>query len=165
MKQRVELSTYCWIITILTLVLSAVILWRTLENQILFTVIGILVCLMLILALWYAPMSLSVKDGCLNINSTLRVKSIPLQDIESVKPMNPTMGAIRTCGSGGFLGYWGWFRESDLGRYFAYYGKASDCFLATLKDGRKYMLGCRDGKAFANALSLALKASGELKNY
>lgn len=159
MKQRVELSTYSLIITILTLALSVVILWRTLENHILFTVIGILICVILISALWYAPMSLSVKDGCLNINRSLRIKSIPLQDIASVKPMNPTMGAIRTCGSGGFMGYWGWFREGDLGRYFAYYGKASDCFLVTLKDGRRYMLGCRDGKAFADALSLALNAS------
>lgn len=147
--------------TIATLVVSAIALWCTLGDQTKFTIIGILVCVMLATALWYAPMSLSVEDGCLNINRSLRIKSIPLQDIESVTQVTPTMGAIRTCGSGGFMGYWGWFREGDLGRYFAYYGKASDCFLVTLKDGRKYMLGCRDGKAFGNALSLALKAAGK----
>lgn len=158
MKQRVDLSTYSWIITVAVIVLLGVILWKSLPNQTMFTIIGVLTCVLLIFALWYAPMSLSVDNGYLNIHRSLTIKSIPLLDIESVKPINPTMGAIRTCGSGGFMGYWGWFREGDLGRYFAYYGKASDCFLVTLKDGRKYMLGCRDGKAFGNALSLAIQS-------
>lgn len=69
-------------------------------------------------------------------------------DIAEVKLCQPTMGAIRICGSGGFFGWYGWFREGDIGKYFAYYGKSSDCFLVTLKDGRKYMLGCTDAPAF-----------------
>lgn len=57
------------------------------------------------------------------------------------------MGEKRIFGSGGFFGWYGWFSEADLGKYFAYYGKASDCFLVTLKNGRKYMLGCADAPA------------------
>ena len=67
-----------------------------------------------------------------------------MADVKSVRLCPPTMGAIRIFGSGGFLGYWGWFKERDLGKYFAYYGRSSDCFLVELKDGRKYMLGCKN---------------------
>lgn len=95
-------------------------------------------------ALFYMPLSISVNDTELNIHRPLRIKSIPITDIESIKLTQPTMGAKRICGSGGFFGYWGIFSERDLGKYFAYYGKASDCFFVRLKDGRKYMLGCQN---------------------
>ncbi|MBE6230681.1 MAG: hypothetical protein E7119_08940 [Bacteroidales bacterium] len=36
------------------------------------------------------------------------------------------------------------FHEHDSGKYFAYYGRSSDCFLVELKDGRKYLLGCKN---------------------
>lgn len=65
-----------------------------------------------------------------------------MSEVESVELFQPTMGAIRICGSGGFMGYWGIFREGDIGNYIAFYGKASDCFLVRLKNGSKYVLGC-----------------------
>ena len=66
-------------------------------------------------ALFYAPLSLTLTDTTLDINRSLRIKTLPLKDIESVKLCPPTMGAIRVCGSGGYLGYRGWFNERDLG--------------------------------------------------
>lgn len=63
-------------------------------------------------------------------------------DIDNVELFQPTMGAIRIFASGGFMGYWGMFREGDIGRYYAFYGKASDCFLIRMKNGDKYVLGC-----------------------
>ncbi|WP_300877569.1 PH domain-containing protein [uncultured Duncaniella sp.] len=68
------------------------------------------------------------------------------------------MAEKRICGSGGFMGYWGWFSERDLGKYFAYYGKASDCFLVTMKDGRKYMLGCQNPAEMVDAINARLTA-------
>lgn len=65
-----------------------------------------------------------------------------MRDIERVELFQPTMGAIRIFASGGFMGYWGVFRESDIGRYYGFYGKASDCFLVKMKIGDKYVLGC-----------------------
>lgn len=93
-------------------------------------------------ALCYMPLSISIRDGKLNINRPLKIKSIPLSTIDSVKLVSPTMAEKRICGSGGWFGYYGWFSEPSIGKYFAYYGKASDCFLVTLKDGKKYVLGC-----------------------
>ncbi len=42
------------------------------------------------------------------------------------------------------MGYWGMFKEGDIGHYTAYYGKASDCFLVRLDNGDKYVLGCKN---------------------
>lgn len=67
-----------------------------------------------------------------------------MRDVESVEYFQPTMGAIRVFGSGGFMGYWGVFREGDIGRYYAFYGKASDCFLVRMRNGDKYVLGCEE---------------------
>ncbi|MDE6272144.1 MAG: PH domain-containing protein [Muribaculaceae bacterium] len=72
----------------------------------------------------------------------MRRKKIQMRNVESVQLFQPTMGAIRIFGSGGFMGYWGIFREGDIGRYYGFYGKASDCFLIRMKNGDKYVIGC-----------------------
>ena len=82
----------------------------------------------------------------------MRRKVIPLADIADARLCKPTMAERRLCGSGGFMGHWGRMYERDLGRYFAYYGKASDCFLVTLNDRRKYMLGCKDAPEMVAAI-------------
>lgn len=51
---------------------------------------------------------------------------------------------FRLCGSGGFAGYYGWYHDSRIGRYFGYYGNRHECFLIQLKDGRQYVLGCEN---------------------
>lgn len=147
MKKNVELSSYCWIISSLSTALMCGVLLYALEqpeHKWVIITIGIAIISLLLSALFYMPVSIAVDDNDLNINRSLRIKSIPLVDIADVRLCQPTMGASRICGSGGWFGWYGWFRERDLGKYFAYYGKASDCFLVTLKDGRKYMLGCKD---------------------
>jgi len=99
---------------------------------------------MCISALFYMPVYISVDDTHLRVHRPLRSTLIPLAGILSAELCQPTMASRRICGSGGWLGYWGLHSERDLGRYFAYYGKASDCFLVRLRDGRQYMLGCRN---------------------
>lgn len=76
------------------------------------------------------------------MRSPLKVRRINLENIVSIEQFQPTLGAIRICGSGGFMGYWGIFKEGDIGRYYAFYGKSSDCFLIRMKNGDKYVLGC-----------------------
>lgn len=78
------------------------------------------------------------------VHSPLQKHVITVRNIASIELFQPTMGAIRVFGSGGFMGYWGIFREGDVGRYMAYYGKASDCFLIRMKNGDKYVIGCNN---------------------
>lgn len=144
MKQKVRLSTYSLVITLISMiVLIAVTVMEMKRGQdaVGYVFAGMLVFISL-MALFYSPVSVSVDERDLRINRVLRSTVIPIADIESVKMCAPTMGARRVCGSGGWFGYWGWFTEGDTGRYFAYFGRSSDCFLVRLKNGRRYMLGC-----------------------
>lgn len=146
MKQRVKLSTYSIIISIIGIaILVTVIILALRQNDGWAAYIGITALVLLcVMALIYAPLSISVNDDSLIINRVIIPKRIRLADIKHVELCAPTMSEKRICGSGGWFGYWGRFSEPSIGKYFAYYGKASDCFLVTLKNGRKYMLGCKN---------------------
>ena len=103
----------------------------------------ILTC-MCALALYFSPLSVEVDTETVTVNFPLRHRSFKLNDIASAEDVQPTMGEWRICGSGGFFGYWGWFDNKVLGRYFAYYGRGSECFIIRLRSGQIYMLGCED---------------------
>lgn len=157
MKKLIELSTYCWIISALSTALICgifVYVVRIPDNNLAVLILGTaLVLLLLLSTLFFIPLSISLDNETLNIYRPLRIKSIPLSEISEVRLCSPTMGAIRICGSGGWFGWYGWFKENDLGKYFAYFGKASDCFLVTLKNGKKYMLGCKDAPEMVKAIN------------
>ncbi len=152
MKRRVNLSTYSTMMTAIGLIVLLVCLYYCHDNWGI-SLIGACLILLCGAASIYMPMSISVDDTNLNINRSLRIKSIPLKEIKSAKLCPPTMTERRICGSGGWFGYWGWFSEPSIGKYFAYYGKASDCFLVELKNGKKYLLGCDDAPNIVDYLS------------
>ena len=96
--------------------------------------------------LFYGVAYIKATDDYIIMGSLLKSKKILMRNVESVELFKPTMGAIRIFASGGFMGYWGIFREGDIGRYYGFYGKASDCFLVRMKNGDKYVLGCENPK-------------------
>lgn len=146
MKQKVKLSNYSIIVSVIGIATFVTVIISALrQNNELAACIGISALVLLcVMALIYAPLSISVEDDTLNVNRVIFPKSIPLADIKSVELCSPTMTEKRICGSGGWFGYWGRSSEPSIGKYFAYYGKASDCFLVKLKDGRQYLLGCEN---------------------
>lgn len=147
MKQKVKFSAFSTTITLLviiSLIAIAIYTFRGGAPHWCPYCIATLIIAILITASFYAPLSISVDNQYLTINFLFRKKHLPLSEIEKVMMCPPTMAEIRICGSGGCFGYWGWFREPSIGTYFAYYGKASDCFLVELKNKRKYLLGCED---------------------
>ena len=156
MRKRVNLSTYSTVITVLSIVILAGVLFVVFSDHesSLVAMIGVVIIVLLfcLSGLFYAPLAISVDGDALRVERPLRCKVIPLADIADARLCKPTMAERRLCGSGGFLGHWGRMYERDLGRYFAYYGKASDCFLVTLNDRRKYMLGCKDAPEMVAAI-------------
>lgn len=146
MKHPVKYSTASNAISVVVLLmLSALLIMNARNNEmVLLYILAATMVVWCFLAFYYAPKAISVDDHFLEIHRGINVKQIPLTEIESIKLCPPTMAEKRLLASGGFFGYWGWFSERDLGKYFAYYGKASDCFFVTLKDGRHYMLGCEN---------------------
>ena len=151
MRHKVVLSAGSAILTMITLIVLVGILIYMLCNpekgtayEVSLISYCVILCAALIASLYYVPLYVEVDDGCVKVGRLFGGKRFTLADVESVDLFQPTMGAIRLCGSGGFMGYWGWFKERDTGKYFAYYGKSSDCFMLKMKDGRKYVLGCAD---------------------
>lgn len=160
MEKKVQLSGFSIFLSALTIILLVSIpVWqfrRGATDVMTWTLIGLLVCVF-VSCLLYAPLSIGIDKNNLVIKRVIKTKRIALNDIQSVEMCPPTMGQVRLCGNGGFFGYWGWFYEKDLGRYFGYFGKASDCFLITLKNGRKYMLGCNGAPQMVAAIKATLR--------
>ena len=122
MKRKVNISKYSMIITIIGFILlvASMIIYLNNDQEILSYIIGGLLVVMCVLSLFFTPVSVSVDESFLNVNMTLRVKSIPLQHIKSVAICPPTMSEKRIFGSGGWFGYWVWFSDPSIPKYFSY---------------------------------------------
>lgn len=157
MKSRVSLSTFSIILTaIITGALVAGCIVTYPEKPAFIVTLAVL-ALMVISSLLYAPLSIEADQKKITVRSAMRSQHIPMRNVTEAKLFQPTMGAIRLFASGGYMGYWGIFREGDIGRYMAYYGKASDCFLIRLKNGDKYVLGCKDPSAMVGYIRSQMK--------
>lgn len=146
MKEKVKLSTGGFIFSVFSLVLMGAAIyymWGSARPVATFVLItGTVVWL--VAALIYMPLTIEVDEKAIWINRPLWSKRIPLSEVLRVQQLQPTMGERRILGSGGFMGYWGRFRDREIGNYFGYYGRASDCFLVRLRNGRQYILGCEN---------------------
>jgi hypothetical protein len=156
MKSRVDQSAFSFFITIVVIALLVVGLYISYDTD-KFVALAIIIIALLGFCMFYSPLSISVDEKTIRINSPFKIHEIAMQRIVSVERFQPTMGALRLCGSGGFLGYWGLFREGDVGNYMAYYGKASDCFLLRLDNGKQYVLGCKDADAMVDYIQKQIK--------
>lgn len=150
MKSRVKFSVYSMILTVVISVVLVLVCVKTYGELVPFCIVLALCLILIVSALFYAPLSVRANERYIIISSLLKKHRILLNDILSVVPFTPTLGARRLFGSGGFLGYWGIFKEGDVGRYAAYFGKASDCFLVRMKNGDKYVIGCADSPEMVN---------------
>jgi hypothetical protein len=146
MKSTVDQSIFSFIITIVVIGALIVGLCASYGTD-KFVILSVVIIALLCFCMFYAPLSIFANGEAVNVNSPFKIHSIAMKSIVSVERFKPTMGSVRLCGSGGFLGYWGVFREGDIGSYMAYYGKASDCFLLRLDNGKQYVLGCKDADA------------------
>lgn len=159
MKSKVRLSRYSLVVTFVILVALFVGCILTVRDKIPFLILLSMYLILIVTGLIYAPVSICADTETIVLKSILRRRRLLLRDVESVQMFSPTMGAIRIIGSGGFMGYWGIFKEGDIGRYMAFYGKASDCFLVRLKNGDKYVLGCENPQAMADYIQSRLPAA------
>ena len=87
-----------------------------------FYTLALLLVLLIIPTLFFAPLSIRADKDYITVVSPLKRHRIAMNDVESVRLFQPTMGAIRIFASGGYFGYWGIFREGDIGKYTGYYG-------------------------------------------
>lgn len=158
MKSKVRFSSSCvgvtLIITVVLFGIAAIYLVKD-EMKVFYTLVGIYLIL-LIPSMFYAPREVEVADGFIKVKSYLKSHKISLGCVASVATFVPTMGARRIFGCSGFLGHWGVFSEGDVGRYVAYYGKSSDCFIVRMKNGDKYVIGCENPKSMVDYINSIL---------
>ena len=88
-------------------------------------------------AMW--PRSITVGDGRLTLSKGIGRLSLPLKDITAIERASGFSFDIRLFGSGGVLGYTGWFLNAKAGRYMSYVGEYSDAFLVRTA-GRNYVM-------------------------
>ncbi len=103
-------------------------------------------------AAFFSPTRILVTDTNLIIKFSLRSKAIPLAEIKSAVPYQRTMHFARTFGSGGYYGWWGWFRNQELGRFFVYATNLRRLILITTDSGRKYIISCSDPASLIDRL-------------
>lgn len=142
MKAKISFSRFATILTWVILVCLFVGCIATIHEIPAFFMLLAIYLVMIVSALFYGPAYIKADADNIVMCSILKSRKIPLREVERVELFRPAYGAIRIFASGGFMGYWGVFREGGIGRYYAFYGKASDCFLVSMKNGDKYVLGC-----------------------
>lgn len=144
MNSKIRLSRYACILTLIVNIVLIVCCILTFNEKSGFWVILAIWLIFFVFGLLYGPLRITADPTYVVVKSMLLKHKLLVRNMKSVELFQPTMGAYRLCASGGYFGYWGLFREGDIGRYVAYYGKASDCFLIRMKNGDKYVLGCEN---------------------
>lgn len=144
MKSNVEYSTFSWVLTLIITAILLICLVLSYSEPIAFVSLAVIIILLYASSLYFAPMSISADKNAICIHSAFRIRSIPMSEVVKVERYRPLPGTIRTCASGGFMGYWGTFRDSVTKNYTGFWGKDDDCFLVTLANGKKYLLGCKN---------------------
>lgn len=113
--------------------------------------------LILLSGLYYCPKYVEVTPSRLIISRLLTKKYIPMSDVVSVEPYQRTMNFMRLCGSGGVFGFWGWFRNQELGRFFVYATSLKQLVLVTLASGRRYVVSCENAQEMAAQIAMRMK--------
>lgn len=144
MKSKISYSRFAILLTAITLGVLFAGCIATVKEEISFFSILAIYLILFVSMLFFGAAYIKADSNYIVLGSLLRSKKIPICDIENVSLYQPGTGAIRICASGGFMGYWGIFRDSVLGKYYGFYGKSSNCFLVTMKNGDKYVLGCNE---------------------
>lgn len=110
----------------------------------------IIILLSVILAgIFLMPLHLTAYSDRIVLRRLFSTKVIQTGCIKDIRVIDKSeiKGSIRVCGSGGWLGYWGWFYNSRLGNYTM---SATDLnklvFIGT--DTKRYVFSCSDNIGF-----------------
>lgn len=126
---------------IVTLIAVIIISWESKRDCVISSALFIVI---LIVSLFYMPVSVETGSDSLIIHRYLKSLQIPYDSISKAERCYPSSGGIRLLGSGGFLGYWGYFSDIMIGNYFGYFGDKTNCILVRIKNGKQYVIGCED---------------------
>lgn len=145
-KMNVKWDNYVCIITILFILIYIIMCFFLLiyMTGFLNRIALIIIPIVLVPFCFMAPKQLRLEEKQLVLSKMIGEFRIELSQIADVGIYNEKEMNIRLCGSGGFLGYLGIFRNKSLGKYIAYVGNYSQAFWIRMKNGKCYMFSCED---------------------
>ena len=106
-----------------------------------------------------APVAYTVGDDTLRIERRAGTVSIPISSIREVRVLPAQVTFWRVGGSGGWLGFYGEFKNPELGQVTMYATRTEDRVLV-VTDGRSYVVTPASPEAFAADLESRLRSRG-----
>ena len=103
---------------------------------------------------WLSPKRIDVSGEWLTIVRRIGRKKIAVSDITYIERYGSMGSDTRVCGVGGVFGFTGWFRNKELGNYFAYVGDTKNAVLVQTRK-RKYVVSCDRPDELVEALRKA----------
>lgn len=93
-----------------------------------------------------APQRLEIGAKTLVILRRYKSITIHADEVLSVDrlPKNALRGAVRTCGVGGFFGYYGHYYQGSIGAFHLYATSFDNLFLIRLANGKKVVISCSE---------------------
>lgn len=144
MKSKVKLSTFSMLITSIVLIAIVVGIATSWGRPKDFIPLCVVLAFLVLSGMFYSPLCVRTEADALVLHRFMKDKVFPYTSIVSIERCYPSAGGLRMCGSGGFMGYWGYFHDIVIGSYFGYYGNHKHCFLLRLKGGSVYVIGCEN---------------------
>ena len=116
--------------------------------------IGLVIIVVSIVSVFFlAPRRLVLGKSGLVLYKMIGTLNVDLDEITDLGIYEKkTELNLRLCGSGGFLGYLGIFRNKTLGKYMAYVGDYSQAFWVRTKKGKCYMFSCENRDLLLSAI-------------
>ena len=140
-------SSFKWdnLAIIITIVFDAILLSMVIaafrSSLVLIEIFSILLAVSCAL---FFPIRLIVTDDTIKIRRPIGTVKVDINDILSCCIIEDEKQffdkVIRTCGSGGAYGYWGYFRHSKYGKMRFFVTHRQQCFHIKLKDGKHYVI-------------------------
>lgn len=157
MKSKVKLSLLSTMLTLAMYVLVGFAIVKSWDDMTKLLIIALVLLGVILFGLFYSPLTIEATDKSLIIQRFLKNKTIHYTEISDVDRCFPSLGGLRLCGSGGFMGYWGYFHDIVIGAYFGYFGNFNQCILVKLKNDRQYVISCNEPDEMISVLKSRLE--------
>jgi hypothetical protein len=102
----------------------------------------------------FAPRAFVVRSDAIVVKRVGWDVVIPRAEIREIRRLEPAEARLawRLFGSGGFLGFYGWYENRTLGDFWAYVGNDQDSVLITRMNGDKIVISPWPPDAFLKAV-------------
>jgi len=111
--------------------------------------------LFFLVLVFFAPMKYLVSPDGVTVWRWGPIFVIPSETISGAEEVRLS-GVVRTCGVGGFLGAWGWFRARDIGSFRAYVSRSDRMVMIRRKDDVPVVLTPDDPQGLIEAVKVVL---------